>query len=264
MRRMQTGLTLLELLISVTLSMCMTLVLIQFYLQGSMSVDKQQSISRRLENAAALQHILSHTVRDALYVIYLSGPEAIDVDSMVSPFVDSGCAGVVVLQHCVAPVLAWKVGADGAPSIPGAVRGSNVLQVKQNCCPDVIADQFYLAHRGGVRSNPVSLYRRRMSRSGSYSAAVELVEGVSELTPGFIVDDALAGGLIVVGADQVSDWWRLRAVRIQYRLQDSASHIDGVDATNPLFTFTLASRQWREWKRADSKDSLKGVLADVF
>ncbi|MDO8909551.1 MAG: prepilin-type N-terminal cleavage/methylation domain-containing protein [Pseudohongiella sp.] len=246
MRRAQYGLTLVELLISVAISMSMALVLIQVHLQTSLSIEIQQSISRRLENAATLQHILSHSLRDVLFRVDLTETDGNSRGDSPPSFSGKGCPGVVITQQCTAPVTGWRAGAGGAPTITAAASGSDALQVKQDCCPDVVADQFYLAHRGGVRSNPISLYRRRVTGTGSYLPATELVEDVSELAFSFIVEDPSTGDLALVDVDQVPDWWRLKAVRIQYRLQNTAVLVDAVGDTESWFSFTVAGRQWQK------------------
>jgi hypothetical protein len=238
------GLTLLELLISITVSMSMALVLIELHLQSSLALDTQQASSRRLESAAAMQHILSHAVRDALFSVHV--PDQADTRSagQVQAMPGYDCDGVVINQQCIAPVMAWTA-ASGSLPMTDAVVGSSVLQVKQSCCVDVIADQFFLAHRGGLQSNPVSLYRRRLQPSGGFTSAVELVEGVTELNVSFVIEDATQADLALVSADQVSDWWRLRAVRIEYRLQHQG-YDSNQDEDISSFSFTLASRQWQQ------------------
>lgn len=242
MRLRQEGLTLIELLISVALSMSMTLVFIQLHVQSHFVSARQQSVSRQLENIATLQHLLSHSLRDALYTISIPDINASSSTDSASMTFSNTCAGIVVQGQCMAPVTSWVAGDSGWPHISGAVTGSSVLQIRQSCCPGVVADQFYLAHRGGLQSNPISLYRRRLQSNGGYAASVELVEGVSELSVSFIMQDNLTGGLALVNGEQVPEWWGLKAVRVRYRLQNMTG-VAGENQDALSYSFTLASRQ---------------------
>ncbi|MBU2098611.1 MAG: prepilin-type N-terminal cleavage/methylation domain-containing protein, partial [Gammaproteobacteria bacterium] len=172
----QSGLTLIELLISVALTLSLSIALIQLHTQSKLIADRQQSVSRQLENAATLSHIVGHSLRDALETVSFSAGSVEGSDEVVLSAFNQRCVGISSGGQCLAPVLSWNMDDVGAPDISGVSSGSSVLQVKQNCCPDVIADQFYLARRGNNQSNPLSLYRRRMKTDGSYTAAAEMVE----------------------------------------------------------------------------------------
>lgn len=250
MVRLQQGLTLIELMISVALSLSMMLVLIQLHLQSSHMSDQQQALGRQLESIAALQHLLGHSVRDALYNISLSTGGEDSSASDWSRMFHNNCAGVSVHEQCVAPVMSWTAGANGAPDIAAAVTDSGILQIKQSCCPGIVADQFYLAHRGGDPTNPLSLYRRRLQTDGSYTVAVELVEGVTRLSVGVIVENHIMGGLALIDSTQVENWWQLKGVRIRAGIQGVAM----ADAAKDI-SFTIASRQWQQMPGASDVKS---------
>lgn len=263
MRHLQRGVTLIELIIAVALSMSLILILIHLHLHVSQASARQQSLSRQLENAAALVHLFSHSLRDAIYTIYLSD-SAMDVtdDAILSAFGDF-CPGVSTGGTCLPPVKSWTAGESGGPVIAGALAGTSILQVKQICCEEWVADQFYLAHRGGSNANPVSLYRRRIRTDGSSTAAVELIEGVSELNYAFIVEDHSGSGLALVDSAQVTSWWQIKAIRVRALMQDVfTAHADEVGENNDVvvstgqsigneaslsreFQFTVVGRQWQ-------------------
>lgn len=248
MKCQQQGLTLIELLLSVALSLGMALILIQLHIQSSQVSDQQQLIARQLENTASLQHLLSHGVRDALYSTGVAGHSDGSDSASTRLIFDKRCMGIKTGEQCIAPVQSWTAGDSGAPHITSALHGSVVLQLKQDCCAGVVADQFYLARRGSLQSNPISLYRRRLKADGSYTTAVELVEGVEQLSISFVIHDHLTGGLALVSGMQVTHWWTVKAVRIRGRLSvvSVPRQAGDVAATTTDFTMTVAGRQWQQ------------------
>ena len=90
----------------------------QLQWQSSLTFDRQQQFSRQLENAASLQHLISHSVRDALYTVRSLHSPAAEL------MTEHGCAGVVLQQICTPPVIAWTVQTGAQTPVPGAAPGS--------------------------------------------------------------------------------------------------------------------------------------------
>lgn len=215
----QRGLTLIDLLLSLVLSLGLILLLVQLHVQSRLLFQRQQLLTWQLEGSAALIQVMTHSIRDALYGNNMTAELPIDIDA--APLgSDNVCSGIVINGQCIAPVSSWLSGAEGIAAPATAESGSAVLQLKRRCCAEGLADQYYLARRGGLTSNPLSLYRRTLQTDGSFSAAVELIEEVAELSYKFIVRGVQGGELMWLDSGQVSDWWRLVAVRVLARVHD--------------------------------------------
>lgn len=210
MRRLERGLSLIELLLAAALSGALTLALIPLIVHSSQLSDTLAQQSRALESSAAVQHLLRYALRDAFYQ-----PANCDFSTEAS---DSDAASASD-SECLPPVMAWSTG----------IEGSAVLQLNFFCCREYMMEQFYLARRGGRASNPLSLYRRRQAVDGRFEAGVELVEGVQSFSVQVLGRRSHAYQHI----DQVVDWNDIRALRISYSIPSLA-----MDS----FTFTLSRR----------------------
>lgn len=232
------GLTLLELLIGGSIGSGLMLVILQLFLHSNLIALEQQQLSRQLQNAESVRHLLSHGVRDALYS-HLS----VTIPS------DSGmnCPGIFLDNVCRPPLQIWEQGATSPIAAPAAVPGSHLLWIKQSCCPGVIADLFFLWYRAGNISNAPSLFRRRQLSDGRFSAAEELVEGVSHLLPLLTraIIDERSGALMyqtAVSPELVSDWWRIVAIEFELTLGSSTAAAAG----DKTIAFSVVSRQWSQ------------------
>ena len=214
MKRLQKGLTLVEMLVSLVLSLSLVLILIQLHVHSRLMSEKQQALSRQLESTAALVHILSHSLRDALYHIVVSENAAFESDYTESLISEDICRGISLGEQCLPPVSSWLAGEPGTSPVAGAQTQSAVLLLKQSCCEEWLAEQFYLAHRGGDEANPLSLYRRRMRSDGSFTPAAELVEDVTDLSYQFVTMLTVTGELSMVGSESINNWWSVKAVRV--------------------------------------------------
>lgn len=212
MRRLELGLSLIELLLAAALSGALTLALIPLIVHSRQLSDTLAQQSRALESTAGVQHLLRYALRDALYqpANCVLSTQAGDSDGASASTSDS---------ECLPPVMAWSTGIDG----------SAVLQLNFFCCREYMMEQFYLARRGGRASNPLSLYRRRQAVDGRFEAGVELVEGVQSFSVQILARRSHAYQHI----DQVVDWNDIRALRISYNIPSLA-----MDS----FTFTLSRR----------------------
>jgi hypothetical protein len=232
------GLTLLELLIGGSIGSGLMLVILQLFMHSNLIALEQQQLSRQLQNAESVRHLLSHSVRDAMY-------------SRVSVTIPSdsrmNCPGISLDNVCLPPLQIWEQGATGPISATAAVPGSHLLWIKQSCCPGVIADLFFLWYRAGDMSNAPSLFRRRQLSDGRFSASEELVEGVSHLLPILtraITDESSGALMYQTGLSPllVSDWWSIVAIEFELTLASSAS----AAASDKTIAFSVVSRQWSQ------------------
>lgn len=237
------GLTLLELLIGSSIASGLVLVILQLFVHSNLSALEQQQINRQLQNAESVRHLLSHSVRDALYS---SVAVTMPLNSAMN------CPGITLDHVCQPPLQIWEQGATGPISSPAAVPGSHLLLIKQSCCQGVIADLFFLWYRAGDRSNAPSLFRRRQLSDGRFSASEELVEGVSHLLPHLtraIIDES-SGALMYqtgVSPQLVSDWWSIVAIEFELTLVSATLYpTSDAGAGDKTITFSVVSRQWSQ------------------
>ncbi|TFH71451.1 hypothetical protein E3V39_13185 [Gammaproteobacteria bacterium LSUCC0112] len=235
-RNLQSGLSLLELLISSGIASGLLLLMLHMFNVSNAIALEHQRLSRQLANAASVRHLLSHSVRDALHT------RLVEVKSDMTGQV---CAGIFLNETCYPPMQSWKQGASGPVVSPIVLRDSYLLWVKQVCCPGVIADLWFIAFRGGNNNNPPSLFRRRQFTDGRFSASEEMVEGVASLTPVFtqtVYDENQQSRVYVTGLspDSIDNWWSIAAAHFHVSLVAGAS----AHATHDTFSFTIAPRQW--------------------
>lgn len=232
----QSGLSLLELLISTGIASGLMLLMLHLFSSSNAVSLEHQRLSRQLESAELVRHLLSHGVRDALHTRLIG---------ITSDMTAQVCAGIFLNETCYPPVQSWKQGSSGPVASPIVLRDSYLLWVKQACCPGVIADLWFIAYRGGNDNNPPSLYRRRQLTDGRFSASEEMVEGVVSLTPVFtqiVYDETQHSRVYVTGLspDIIDNWWTIAAVHVHVSLVAGTS----ADATHNTLSFTIAPRQW--------------------
>lgn len=232
------GISLLELLISSAIASGFLLMILQLYNHSNQIALQQQQLSRQLQNTESVRHLLSHSVRDALYT---SLDATLPVESGLS------CPGITIDSLCWPPLYIWEQGTQAPISAPPAVPGSYLFWIKQSCCPGVVADVFFLWYRAGNVANPPSLFRRRQMSDGRFSASEELVEGVSTLVPSLThaIADVGSGAvqyLTGVSPRDISDWWGIIAVDFELTAASPTVAVVG-DTT---VSFTVVSRQWSQ------------------
>jgi|GEM_PF-3346304 len=231
----QSGLSLLELLISSSIAMSLLLVILQLFVLSNRTALEQQQLSQLLQKSESVRHLMTHSVRDALY----THPAAIPP----SPSVLS-CQGIDVGNVCRPPLQIWEQGSSAPVAAPPAVPGSYLFWIRQSCCPGIVADVFFLWYRAGNVAHPPSLFRRRQLSDGRFSASEELVEGVSHLVPTLTITSTDTRNSVLsyvtgVQPHDISDWWNIVAVEFEVRLATAPS----AAADARTITFTVASRQ---------------------
>jgi len=100
---------------------------------------------------------------------------------------------------------------------------------------------YYVGRRGGIATNPPSLFRREISANGVAGTAQELVEGVEALQLQYGEDtDTVPDGVAdaYVNANQVTDWNNVISVRVHLLMQSTNNNV--VDGSQ-TFNFNGAS-----------------------
>ncbi|MDP1756333.1 MAG: hypothetical protein Q8L38_02660, partial [Pseudohongiella sp.] len=87
----QQGLSLLELTLSSGIASALLLLILHLFSYSNSIGLEHQRLSRQLENAASVQHLLSHSVRDALFV---------DLNESQSSDLQQSCLGIFQKQMC--------------------------------------------------------------------------------------------------------------------------------------------------------------------
>lgn len=229
------GLTLLELLISSTIAMGLLIVILQLFVHSNRIVLEQQDLSQLLQKSESVRHLITHSVRDAMYTRPATMPPS---PSMLS------CQGINVSNVCRPPLQIWEQGSSAPVAAPPALPGSYLFWIRQSCCPGVVADVFFLWYRAGNAAHPPSLFRRRQLSDGRFSASEELVEGVSHLVPSLTIttsdaSDSALRYVTGVKPQDISDWWNIVAVEFEVKLTAASS----VAAAAGTIAFTVVSRQ---------------------
>ena len=229
------GLSLLELLISSSIAVGLLMVILQLFVLSNRTALEQQQLSQLLQKSESVRHLITHSVRDALY----THPAAMPPSPSVPP-----CQGINVGNLCRPPLQIWEQGSSAPVAAPPAVPGSYLFWIRQSCCPGVVADVFFLWYRAGNVANPPSLFRRRQLSDGRFSASEELVEGVSHLVPSLTITttdarDSALQYVTGVKPQDISDWWNIVAVEFEVRLAAPPS----AAASAGTIAFTVASRQ---------------------
>ncbi|MDP2282893.1 MAG: hypothetical protein Q8L06_02045 [Pseudohongiella sp.] len=232
----QQGLSLLELTLSSGIASALLLLILHLFSYSNSIGLEHQRLSRQLENAASVRHLLSHSVRDALFV---------DMNESQSNDLPQSCLGIFLNQVCYPPFQSWQQGSIGPVVSPAVVPDSYLIWLKQSCCQGVIADLWFLAYRGGSNANPPSLFRRRQFSDGRFSASEEVVEGVSQLTPELTLalrDDMDESLVYMTGLspEHIDNWWAVAAVQFHVSLGLTTS----ATANNKNYSFFVAARQW--------------------
>jgi type II secretory pathway pseudopilin PulG len=234
----QSGFSLLELLISSSIAVGLLMVILLLFVLSNRTALEQQQLSQLLQKSESVRHMITHSVRDALYTQPAAMLPPLSVPSVPS------CQGINVGDLCRPPLQIWAQGASAPLAAPPAVPGSYLFWIRQSCCPGVVADVFFLWYRAGNVAHPPSLFRRRQLSDGSFSASEELVEGVSHLVPSLTITttdtrDSALQYVTGVKPQDISDWWNIVAVEFEVRLAAPPLAAAGAGT----IAFTVASRQ---------------------
>lgn len=229
------GFSLLELLISSSIAVGLLMVILQLFVLSNRTALEQQQLSQLLQKSESVRHLITHSVRDALYTQPAAMPPSLSVPS---------CQGINLGNLCRPPLQIWEQGTYAPVAAPPAVPGSYLFWIKQSCCPGVVADVFFLWYRAGNVAHPPSLFRRRQLSDGRFSASEELVEGITHLVPSLTITttdtrDSALRYVTGLKPQDISDWWNIVAVEFEVRLAAAPLAAAGAET----IAFTVASRQ---------------------
>lgn len=234
----QRGISLIELVIASGLSSLLALLLVHLYGLGVTAVMVQRDAARDLDNRIQLQHLLSHGIRDAL--VY-GGSWPSDLAS------ETACASLYLSNQCLPSVMVWAAGAPAPVVSPPALVNSNVLLLKQQCCPGVVADLYYLANRSGAGSGQSALFRRRLLSDGRFAPADEMIPDVQSFKVRLIRLMADPDYDRILQSDSVpfTEQWNTLALRVEAVLRPQKPPATAAaDPAAFLFTVSARSGSW--------------------
>lgn len=217
------GMTLMELLIALGLGASLSAAIMQLFTDSMHLQSVQRSEQDLQQRSAYAQFILRAGIRESA-----AACAAADMGLIPDP------------GHRL-ELLAAGTG------VVNALPGSQVLRLRSSDCEEPV-HFFYIGRRSSGEPHPTGLYRRRQRSDGTFRAAEELVEGVTEMTArvGLRVLTATSASdveprVAYVELDQVVDWSRVFSVNLTLSLQPvspgAATADEGV-----IMTFSTALR----------------------
>lgn len=220
LRRLQVGLSIVELMVALALGLLLMTGIIQVFLSSRQTYSANEAMGRMQENGRFALEFIARSARQAGYVepIYMSGKPL--------PLVRPACAG---LPGTIPTTLCTTQGAGSGSDSVGFVMQPTVTDgTRRDCLGNTIADNdvliinhFEIIPATGTK--PAALGCRAYKYNGtnpdgwtSGPAAQELISGVDSLQVLYGITTAgdSRSANQYVSADRVTDWNKVRAVRI--------------------------------------------------
>jgi hypothetical protein len=225
--RLYAGLTLIELVMALGLGVAMSAAITQQYLAMTQLQELQGRLQRTHENSAYARHLISDAIRRAS-VLRCAGNNT------------AGLRGWVQI---------WRPGDPDSGVAIDALPGSDVVSLLDGDCPSPLQSIYFLAHRGRNPENPPALFVRRQRPDGSFSAAEELVEGISRFTIQFF-----AAGLsesnelqIYIVESDIGSYEFFDPILVGVELEMMTGDDDFTVSDERRAHFHVAGRQYSPW-----------------
>lgn len=220
LKRLQIGLSIVELLVALALGLLLMTGVIQVFLSSRQTYAANEAMGRMQENGRFALDFIARGARQAGYVepIYAGGKPL--------PIVRPACSG---LPGTIPTALCTTQGAGNASDTVGFVMQPTVADgARRDCLGNTIAEDDVLIINHfeiipATATTPAALGCRAYKFNGagapgwtSGPAAQELVSGVDSLQVLYGVNTAgdSRSANQYVSADRVTDWSKVRAVRI--------------------------------------------------
>lgn len=225
LRKAQTGLSLVELMVGLALGLVLMVGVLQVFLASRQTYASNEAMSRLQENGRFALELIAANIRLAGY----TDPRArLEKGLSIAPIAEPDCDNQTGFAGTNATACSSNGNGSASDSLGIALQPPLAEGIRRDCLGNdvdddkVIINHFEIIPPDNVNNTPAALGCRAWNITdgewvGNVSAAQPLVEGIDSLQVLYGIDDA--GGTSrsptrYVSADNVPDWNDVLAIRI--------------------------------------------------